>query len=67
METIENDLCQILYIAGEQVPPGMYRQIGGTRLVSLELTDYLPASLDGHVACYIRIRKLNAEQRNMCT
>jgi hypothetical protein len=44
-----------LYLAGETVPPGAYREINGGRMVELEKPDILPASLDGHVACYSRI------------
>jgi hypothetical protein len=44
-----------LYLAGERVPPGIYRQVGGTREVHLETEDYLPASLDGRIACYERV------------
>jgi hypothetical protein len=39
-------------VAGERVPPGVYRQIGSDRQVVLETEDYLPASLDGRIACY---------------
>lgn len=41
-----------LFLAGELVPPGVYRQIGSDRQVVLETEDYLPASLDGRIACY---------------
>lgn len=44
-----------LFLAGERVTPGVYRQVGGTRELRLEQEDYLPASLDGHVACYERV------------
>lgn len=50
-----------LYLAGEQVPPGVYQQIGSTREVRLDHEDYLPASLDGHVACYTRVRETWAQ------
>lgn len=45
-----------LYLAGERVPPGIYREIGNQREVILECEDYLPASLDGRVACYEVVR-----------
>ncbi len=45
-----------LFLAGERVPQGIYRQIGADREVKLEHEDFLPASLDGRVACYTRIR-----------
>lgn len=41
--------------AGERVPAGLYRQIDSRRMVRLHGEDYLPASLDGRVACYERI------------
>jgi hypothetical protein len=44
-----------LYLAGERVPSGVYRQLGTSREVCLEKEDVLPASLDGRVACYMRI------------
>ncbi len=44
-----------LFLAGEQVLPGTYRQVGGMREVRLDHEDFLPASLDGKVACYMRI------------
>ncbi len=44
-----------IYLAGEHVPAGRYRQIGLAREVVLESEDVLPASLDGRVACYERI------------
>jgi hypothetical protein len=44
-----------LYLAGERVAPGIYKQVGGTRQLSLDREDYLPASLDGRVACYERV------------
>lgn len=44
------------YLAGQKVLPGLYRQIGGGgREVRLEKEDFLPASLDGRVACYMRV------------
>ena len=44
-----------LYLAGQRVPPGTYRQIGTGRVLCLDQYDILPASLDGRVACYERI------------
>ena len=45
-----------LFLAGERVRPGIYRQIGGSRQVCLDQEDILPASLDGRVACYMLVR-----------
>jgi hypothetical protein len=52
----ENDqFVDELFLAGERVPSGVYRQIGSGREVMLDQDDVLPASLDGRVACYMRI------------
>jgi hypothetical protein len=49
----EDDL---LFLAGELVSPGNYRLVGGTgRQVTLETDGVLPATLDGRVACYMRV------------
>lgn len=45
-----------LYLAGEKVLPGIYRQVGGGREIRLDKEDFLPASLDGRVACYMRVK-----------
>lgn len=45
-----------LYLAGQRVPPGVYRQLETNREVTLEFEDVLPASLDGRVACYEKVR-----------
>ena len=52
----ERELDDELFLAGERVRPGMYRQVGGAREVLLEQEDFLPASLDGRVACYMRVQ-----------
>lgn len=44
-----------LFLAGEKVRPGTYRQVGSGREILLEQEDFLPASLDGRVACYLRV------------
>jgi hypothetical protein len=51
-----------LYLAGERVPPGRYRRVDSNQEIVLESEDHLPASLDGHVACYIRICSLWSQQ-----
>lgn len=43
-----------LYLAGHAAPAGYYRRLGDEQIVILEEPGYLPASLDGHVACYVR-------------
>lgn len=45
-----------IFLAGERVKPGVYRQVGGGREVRIETEDFLPASLDGRVACYMLIK-----------
>ncbi len=48
-----------LFLAGERVPSGVYKQVGGGgREVELGQEDFLPASLDGRVACYMRVNRL---------
>mgnify|MGYP003336139185 CR=1 FL=1 len=42
-----------LFLAGQRVPPGVYREISTNREVCFEQEDTLPASLDGRVACYV--------------
>lgn len=51
-----------LFLAGERVPPGRYRRVDSNQEIVLECEDYLPASLDGRVACYIRICSLWGQQ-----
>ena len=43
-----------LYLAGERVVEGFYRQLDAQVTIHLEQDDFLPASLDGRVACYVR-------------
>lgn len=52
-----------IYLAGQRVPAGKYRQIGGCREVCLDAEDLLPASLDGRVACYERLTSTWAEHQ----
>ena len=44
-----------LYLAGERAPRGVYKQLGSERKIVLEHDDSLPASMDGRVACYVRM------------
>ncbi len=46
-----------VYLAGEKVLPGRYKQMGGEREVLLEAEDILPASFDGRVAVYMRVNQ----------
>ena len=54
-ERKDRELDDQLFLAGEKVRPGTYRQVGGAREVLLEQDDFLPASLDGRVACYMLV------------
>ncbi len=45
-----------IYLAGERVPPGRYRRLDSSMTICLEREGDLPASLDGHVACYMPVR-----------
>ena len=55
----ENDqFVDELYLAGERVPSGTYRQIGSSREIQMDKEDCLPASLDGRVACYTRLHSM---------
>lgn len=44
-----------IYVAGETVPAGTYRRLDTGRTLMLAGPDALPASLDGRVACYVRV------------
>ena len=44
-----------LYLAGANPPPGLYQDIATGKTYSIDGEDLLPASLDGHVACYRRL------------
>ncbi|HLK58217.1 MAG TPA: RNA polymerase sigma factor [Chthonomonadaceae bacterium] len=50
-----------LFRAGEYVEPGEYVEIEIGRSVTLTSPDFLPARLDGHVACYRRVRRSQGE------
>jgi hypothetical protein len=46
------------YLAGHGAPPGCYRRVEPPdgRIVELQKSDVLPASLDGRVAVYVRVQ-----------
>ena len=54
-----------LYLAGELVPPGKYREIHCGRILALTTDDVLPASLNGQVACYHRLNKYDLATTSM--
>lgn len=44
-----------LLLAGQRTRPGNYQELGTGRTITLKQEDALPATLDGRVACYIRL------------
>lgn len=44
-----------IILAGRRTAPGRYRELGSGRLIELDKEDTLPASLDGRVACYVKV------------
>ena len=53
---LDNYAFEKLYLAGELVPSGTYKQVGSSREIRVEEEDILPASLDGRVAYYMRVQ-----------
>ena len=53
MNQLNDFLMDELYIAGEHVPSGLYRDIDTRREVRLDQDGMLPASLDGRIAAYV--------------
>lgn len=66
-QTVQQESSEEVFVAGERVRPGIYRQIGSRREVQLETEDTLPASLDGRVACYERVRGTWAQMAAQAT
>ena len=54
-QTRADESADEMYLAGEKVLAGRYRQVGSAREVELDAEGVLPASLDGRVACYMRV------------
>jgi hypothetical protein len=50
-----------IFLAGEIAPAGLYQRLGTPHTVRLTQQDYLPATLDGRVACYTRVHSLWSE------
>ncbi len=46
---------ETFWLAGQRVQPGRYQNVSTGRIVELPKQDTLPASLDGCVACYVRL------------
>ena len=53
MNQITESFIDELYLAGEYVPSGLYREIDSRREVRLDQEGQLPASLDGRIAAYV--------------
>lgn len=51
------------FVAGQWVAPGVYQRIDSPHTVCLNKADYLPASLDGRVACYRRVQPTWGQQQ----
>jgi hypothetical protein len=62
--TNEEDSTEV-YIAGQRVAPGTYRELGTLRSIFLDKEDTLPASLNGRVAAYIRQPMTFAEMQRI--
>lgn len=56
-----------LYLAGEIVPAGEYCEINDGRQIVLKTGGFLPASLDGHVACYRRLPRYSLPKLQLQT
>ena len=53
MNQLNDLLVDEIYLAGEHVPSGRYRDIDTRREVELTEDDRLPTSLDGRIAAYV--------------
>lgn len=64
-QSVRNESEDIpLFLAGEYVSPGVYQEVSNGREILLDREDYLPASLDGKVACYRRMQPKWGEMQN---
>jgi hypothetical protein len=62
MQHIEREgTDRTLFTAGQRVACGRYHELNSGRIITLETDDTLPASLDGRVACYVRLPATWAE------
>ena len=50
-----DQFAEEIFLAGERVESGAYKQVGTGRILRLSEAGHLPASLDGRVACYVRM------------
>lgn len=60
MQSCSQEVCETtgerLFRAGEYAAPGEYMEVETARRLTLTSPDFLPARLDGHVACYRTVR-----------
>ena len=47
-----------LLLAGQKAAPGLYRELGTGRLDEMAYEEPIPATLDGRIACYVKISNL---------
>jgi hypothetical protein len=65
--TLNEMMTSDLYLAGERVPAGIYREVESGREVRLEVEGYLPATLDGRVAAYVSLTYTWGQMQNAAT
>jgi len=58
MPPSNDQYAEEIYLAGEHVAAGTYRQVPDGREILLDKQDFLPATHDGRVACYVLVRHL---------
>jgi hypothetical protein len=54
-ECVEEVTLRTVRLPGELAKSGTYRELNSGRIIVLDKDELLPSSLDGRVACYIRI------------
>ncbi len=54
---IFNDYGEEIFMVGQKVPAGTYRQVDSSRLITLETAGPLPPSFDGKRAEYCRVER----------
>jgi len=61
-EHLKCDECaQSFYLAGERVPPGVYKQVDSGHQICLETEDFLPGGMDGHATAYVPVQNTWAQ------
>lgn len=55
MHHLSDAFVDEIYTAGQHAEAGTYREVGTRREVVLEEAGTLPPSLNGRVACYVRL------------